>query len=158
MNGDRLAEAEQDEEEEEEGKSLRTVDGVGQNGGMRCKVGQRRQEREEALAFINSRERRISFNFFLFPDFLLWISPISCASRLILLPSSCCPHRCRVFPSFSFPFGSEISPVDEALIIVGVRSSVVRFILFRSTFFVFRPRGLFSLCVRCVSLFVCLPL
>lgn len=69
MNGDRLAEAEQDEEEEE-GKSLRTVDGVGQNGGMRCKVGQRRQEREEALAFINLRERRISFNFFLFPDFL----------------------------------------------------------------------------------------
>jgi hypothetical protein len=36
MNGDRLAEA-----EKVEGKSLRTVDGVGQNGGMRCKVGQR---------------------------------------------------------------------------------------------------------------------
>jgi hypothetical protein len=36
MNGDRLAEV-----EEAEGKSLRTVDGVGQNGGRRCKVGQR---------------------------------------------------------------------------------------------------------------------
>ncbi len=36
MNDDRLAEA-----EEAEGKSLRTVDGVGQNGGRRCKVGQR---------------------------------------------------------------------------------------------------------------------
>ncbi len=66
MNGDRVAEAEQ----EEEGKSLRTVDGVGQNGGMRCKVGQRRQEREEALAFINSRERHISFNLFYNPDFV----------------------------------------------------------------------------------------
>ncbi len=35
MNGDRLVEA-----EEAEGKNLRTVNGVGQNGGMRCKVGQ----------------------------------------------------------------------------------------------------------------------
>jgi hypothetical protein len=43
MNDDRLAEA-----EEAEGKSLRTIDGVGQNGGMRCKVRQRCQEREEA--------------------------------------------------------------------------------------------------------------
>ncbi len=36
MNDNRLAEA-----KEAEGKSLRTVDGVGQNGGRRCKVGQR---------------------------------------------------------------------------------------------------------------------
>jgi hypothetical protein len=43
MNGDRLVEA-----EEAEGKSLRTVDGVGQNGGMKCKVGQRCHDREEA--------------------------------------------------------------------------------------------------------------
>ncbi len=99
MNGDRVAEAEQ---EEEEGKSLRTVDGVGQNGGMRCKVGQRRQEREEALAFINSRERRISFNLFVYPRFSLWISPISCASRpdsssIFLLPASV-----PCFSSFQF--------------------------------------------------------
>ncbi len=88
MNGDRLAEA----EEEEEGKSLRTVDGVGQNGGMRCKVGQRRQEREEALAFINSRERRISFDFFYSPIFsldfssFLRIAPDS--SSIFLSPAS----------------------------------------------------------------------
>lgn len=91
MNGDRLAEAEQDEEEEE-GKSLRTVDGVGQNGGMRCKVGQRRQEREEALAFINSRERRISFNFFYSPifsvDFSNFLRFAPDSSSIFLLPAS----------------------------------------------------------------------
>lgn len=91
MNGDRLAEA-AEEEEEEEGKSLRTVDGVGQNGGMRCKVGQRCQEREEALAFINSRERRISFNFFYTPifsvDFFDFLRFAPDSSSIFLSPAS----------------------------------------------------------------------